>query len=217
MQTVVAHEGLLSRLGYEFNLCYTRIGVFVNPTCQLATGYVVPLVQATEWGSGAGSFRRLTVDISSSPSRMLAPHRALRGCWRLIEPFEDAGASSSPSRMLAPTLASSKPPVSLSKQGDIPGAYWAALTQPATTQDIVSRIFAGVHMLSHVVGTANRADIRRLRQLEADNVLLAANVERQQRQLHEGFVERDRTIRELNELLSTWASERSERPSDHER
>jgi len=47
--------------------------------------------------------------------------------------------------------------------------------------------------------------------------LLAANVERQQRQLHEGFVERDRTIRELNELLSTWASERSERPSDHER
>jgi hypothetical protein len=51
----------------------------------------------------------------------------------------------------------------------------------------------------------------RLRQLEADNVLLAANVERQQRQLHEGFVERDRTIREPNELLSTWASERSER------
>ena len=51
---------------------------------------------------------------------------------------------------------------------------------PATTQDIVSRIFAGVHMLSHVVGTANRADIRRLRQLGADNVLLAANVERQQ-------------------------------------
>jgi hypothetical protein len=87
----------------------------------------------------------------------------------------------------------------------------------ATTQDIVSRIFAGVHMLSHVVGTTKRADIRRLRQLEADNVLLAANVERQQRQLHEGFVERDRTIRELNELLSTWASERSERPSDHER
>jgi hypothetical protein len=119
--------------------------------------------------------------------------------------------------MLAPTLASSQPLVPLSKQGDIPDAYWAALMHPATTQDIVSRIFAGVHMLSHVVGTANRADIRRLRQLEADNVLLAANVERQQRQLHEGFVERDRTIRELNELLSTWASERSERPSDHER
>jgi|SRR6266480_1635674 len=72
-------------------------------------------------------------------------------------------------------------------------------------------------MVSYLVWAANRADILRLQQLEVDNVLLAANVERQQRQLHEGFVERDRTIRELNELLSTWASERSERPSDHER
>jgi hypothetical protein len=150
------------------NLCYHRIGVLVNPTCDGIRGSVGA---GDQMGSGAGSFRRLTVDISSSPSRMLAP-----------------------------TLASSKPPVSLSKQGDIPGPYWAALTHPATTQDIVSRIFAGVHMLSHVVGTANRADIRRLRQLEADNVLLAANVERQQRQLYEGFVERDRTIRELNEI-----------------
>jgi hypothetical protein len=72
-------------------------------------------------------------------------------------------------------------------------------------------------MVSHLVWAANRADILRLQQLEVDNVLLAANVERQQRQLHEGFVERDRTIRQQNELLSTRASERSERPSDHER
>jgi hypothetical protein len=50
----------------------------------------------------------------------------------------------------------------------------AALTHPATTQDIVTRIFAGVHMLSHVVGTANRADIRRLQQLEADNAAPSA-------------------------------------------
>src|ERR1700732_42175 len=72
------------------------------------------------------------------------------------------------------TRASSKPPVCLRKQGDIPGAYWAALTHPATTQEIVTRIFAGVHMLSHVVGTVNRADIRRLQQLEADNAALSA-------------------------------------------
>ena len=119
--------------------------------------------------------------------------RQLQAVDGLIEPFEDAGADARVKQAAG---------LLLSKQGDIPGAYWAALTHPATTQDIVSRIFAGVHMLSHVVGTANRADIRRLRQLQADNVLLAANVERQQRQMHEGFVERDRTIRELNELLS---------------
>jgi hypothetical protein len=48
------------------------------------------------------------------------------------------------------------------------------LTHPATTQDIVTRIFAGVDMLSHVVGTANRADIRPLQQLEADSAALSA-------------------------------------------
>jgi hypothetical protein len=102
------------------------------------------------------------------------------------------------------------------KQGDIPGAYWAVLTHPAATPDLVKRVFADVHMLSHLVGAANRADIRRLRQLEADNATLAAKVERQQRQLRQGFVERDRTIRELYELLAKQAAERSE-PPDVER
>ena len=101
-------------------------------------------------------------------------------------------------------------------QGDIPGPYWAALTHPAASQDIVTRVFGDVHMLSHLVGAANRADIRRLHQLEADNRELAAKVGRQQRQLHEGFVERDRTIRELKELLTRQASERSGQ-FEHER
>jgi hypothetical protein len=98
------------------------------------------------------------------------------------------------------------------KQGEIPGAYWAALTHPATTQDIINRVFGDVHMLSHLMGAANRADIRRLRQLETDNAALAEKVERQQRQLSEGFAGRDRAIRHLNELVARQASERSERP-----
>ena len=103
------------------------------------------------------------------------------------------------------------------RQGDIPGAYWAVLTHPATSEVVVKRAFADVHMLSHLVGAANRADIRRLRRLEADNTALAAKIERQQRQLHDGFVARDRTIRELNELLARQANERSERPGALER
>jgi hypothetical protein len=98
------------------------------------------------------------------------------------------------------------------RQGDIPGAYWAVLTHPAATADTVKRVFADVHMLSHLVGAANRADIRRLRQLEADNAGLVAKAERQQRQLREGFVGRDRTIRELNELLAKQANERKMHP-----
>lgn len=45
------------------------------------------------------------------------------------------------------------------KQGDIPGAYWAALTHPAAT--IVTRIFADVHMLSHLVGADDCNNWRR--------------------------------------------------------
>lgn len=103
------------------------------------------------------------------------------------------------------------------RQGDIPGAYWAALTHPAATADVVKRVFADVHMLSHLVGAANRADIRRLRQLEADNAALVAKVERQQRQLREGFVGRDRTIREFNALLAKQASAQKQPPPVPER
>jgi hypothetical protein len=93
------------------------------------------------------------------------------------------------------------------RQGDIPGAYWAVLTHPATTKDVVKRVFGDVHMLSHLVGAANRADIRRLRELERDNAALAAKVERQQRALQEGFKARDATIRRLGEMLAQQASE----------
>lgn len=48
------------------------------------------------------------------------------------------------------------------KRGEIPGAYWATLTHPRATRDIVRDALGEVHMLSHLVGSANRADIRRL-------------------------------------------------------
>ena len=47
-------------------------------------------------------------------------------------------------------------------RGDIPGAYWALLTHPAATDAMVKQAFGKVHMLSHLVGAANRADIRRV-------------------------------------------------------
>jgi hypothetical protein len=93
------------------------------------------------------------------------------------------------------------------KRGDIPGAYWAVLTHPATTNELVKKVFGEVHMLSHLVGAANRADIRRLRQLEDDNAALAATIARQQRQLRDGFTARDATIRRLTEALARRAGE----------
>lgn len=95
------------------------------------------------------------------------------------------------------------------QRGDIPGAYWALLTHPGATEALVTKAFQHVHMLSHLVGAANRADIRRLRQLEEENRALIEKVNRQQKQLRDGFTSRDQTIRRLNELLGRHL----ERPS----
>ncbi len=87
------------------------------------------------------------------------------------------------------------------QRAEIPGGYWAVLTHPHCTEDLVRDVFGEVHMLSHLVGAANRADIRRLRDLEAENSALLEKVGRQQRQLRDAIVIRDKTITDLNEML----------------
>lgn len=88
------------------------------------------------------------------------------------------------------------------RSSDIPGAYWALLSHAAATETIVKKAFQDVHMLSHLVGAANRADIRRLRQLEEEKGALTEKLHRQQQQLRDGFTSRDETIRELNRLVA---------------
>lgn len=87
------------------------------------------------------------------------------------------------------------------QRGEIPGAYWAALTHPATDDVLLREIFGDVHMLSHLVGAANRGDIRRLRQLESEKTGLEAKAARQQQQLRDAVVSRDATIQELRRAL----------------
>ena len=86
--------------------------------------------------------------------------------------------------------------------GDIPGAYWAVLTHPDTGHEGLRRAFGDVHMLSHLVGAANRADIRRLTALEEENAALRFKVERQQARLQEAMTARDVTTRQLGALLA---------------
>jgi Uncharacterized protein conserved in bacteria (DUF2325) len=88
------------------------------------------------------------------------------------------------------------------RRGEIPGAYWATLTHPSANQAIVREAFGEVHMLSHLVGSANRADIQRLCQLEAEKTELEARLERQQQALHHAVVTRDKQISELRQALT---------------
>ena len=100
------------------------------------------------------------------------------------------------------------------RRGEIPGGYWATLTHPATTQAIIRDAFGEVHMLSHLVGAANRADIRRLCELEADNAELRARVERQQLALRDAVVARDARIHELRDALTQRIAAEPSAPGD---
>ena len=86
--------------------------------------------------------------------------------------------------------------------GDIPGAYWALLTHPASSRDLTGEAFSDVHMLSHLVGAANRADIRRLQELEREKAALEDKLARQQRHLTETLGAKERQIRELLAMLA---------------
>jgi hypothetical protein len=88
------------------------------------------------------------------------------------------------------------------QDGDIPGAYWAVLTHPDVGDAGLRQAFGDVHMLSHLVGAANRADIKRLTMLEEENAALRAKVERQQQRLHEAIASRDTTIRQLSGIAT---------------
>ncbi|WP_175874412.1 DUF2325 domain-containing protein [Burkholderia sp. BCC0397] len=84
--------------------------------------------------------------------------------------------------------------------GDIPPAYWALMTHPRATMAVRQAAFGDLHMLSHLVGAANRADIRRLVALEQENAELHAKIERQQARLHEMSMQRDAALQERDAL-----------------
>ena len=88
------------------------------------------------------------------------------------------------------------------RAGDIPGAYWALLTHPDTGHTGIRTAFGDVHMLSHLVGAANRADIKRLIALEEENAALRDKFDRQQQRLQEAVTTRDETIRRLGALAA---------------
>jgi Uncharacterized protein conserved in bacteria (DUF2325) len=100
--------------------------------------------------------------------------------------------------------------------GDVPGAYWAILSHPVTDHALTKRVFGDVHMLSHLVGAANRADIRRLTALEAERAALSERVERQQNRLRVAFAERDLAQSRLETLLAGRAGETMPASTDGE-
>ncbi|KWI50738.1 peptidase [Burkholderia pseudomultivorans] len=98
------------------------------------------------------------------------------------------------------------------KRGDIPPAYWALMTHPRATASVRQSAFGDLHMLSHLVGAANRADIRRLVALEEDNAALHAKLDRQQARLQEISQQRDAAL----DALDAWRARQDAQPTADE-
>jgi hypothetical protein len=88
------------------------------------------------------------------------------------------------------------------ERGEIPGAYWATLTHPASTRTLIGEAFGDVHMLSHLLGAAGRADLHRLAALEAETQALRARLADREAAMQAALAERDATIRALNARLA---------------
>ncbi|MFT7773725.1 DUF2325 domain-containing protein [Roseateles sp.] len=89
------------------------------------------------------------------------------------------------------------------QQGEIPGAYWAILTHRGTTPELRQQAFGEVHMLSHLMGSANRQEIRRFVALEKDNTELRERLEREQSRRQEAQQARDALAEDLrNQALA---------------
>ncbi|MGE0800812.1 MAG: DUF2325 domain-containing protein [Lautropia sp.] len=90
--------------------------------------------------------------------------------------------------------------------GEIPGAYWAVMTHRRTSSDLRQQAFGDVHMLSHLVGAANRADIRRLVALEQENAALREQRDQARRRLANSDIERDAAVADRAALRARLAA-----------
>lgn len=86
--------------------------------------------------------------------------------------------------------------------GDVPGAYWALMTHPASTFDVRTLAFGDVHMLSHLVGASNRADLRRLSALEEECERLKEQNASQQSRLHDITARHASTVEALRQQMA---------------
>lgn len=100
-------------------------------------------------------------------------------------------------------------------QGDVPGAYWALMTHPASTFDLRTVAFGDVHMLSHLVGASNRADIRRLAALEDETARLKEQNASQQARIQALTAQHAAAVEHLQQLQCTQQTTPQQLPDEN--
>ncbi|WP_243438228.1 DUF2325 domain-containing protein [Fundidesulfovibrio soli] len=94
------------------------------------------------------------------------------------------------------------------KSGDIPGPFWAVLSHPGLGAGLRAKVFGDVHMLSHLMGAANRADIKRVSALERRLDELGQALSRVQAARRSQKLEWTVRVKDLEDRLETERGER---------
>lgn len=88
------------------------------------------------------------------------------------------------------------------KSGEVPGPFWAILTHPLADDEVKQVVYGDVHMLSHRVGAGNRADLKRLANLEDANRSAMVEVEEERLRNRQIVEQRNAVIAELRGALT---------------
>ncbi len=89
------------------------------------------------------------------------------------------------------------------KRGNVPSAFWAVMSHPLADAKLSQEAFGDVHMLSHMVGAANREALQRLDQLEAQSRAAAVAHEEERLQNRRQLDERNGMIANLTSQLES--------------
>ncbi|WP_161973760.1 DUF2325 domain-containing protein [Hwanghaeella grinnelliae] len=87
------------------------------------------------------------------------------------------------------------------KGRDIPGAFWALMSHPQLETGLGTRAYGHIHMLSHLIGASNRADLDTLRSLEAEIDTLTSRLDNETARHARRMEEKDREIADLQKQL----------------
>ncbi len=98
----------------------------------------------------------------------------------------------------------------MADQGDIPGAFWAAMRHKGASERLLAQIYGEVHMLSHLVGASTRAELRRLSETQAQVERLTAALAERKTVLREAVAVWKRRNAELARELATERARREQ-------
>ena len=89
------------------------------------------------------------------------------------------------------------------KTGQVPGAFWAVISHTHSPASLVDLALGDVHMLSHLQGALNRADLQYMAKLEQEVCTLRDKLERQQIQHQKSQQQSNRLVTAQEKALQS--------------